>query len=588
MAAIYRVYLSSTLKDLGAERETVKKVLSGECVTKDSYRASENELIETCLDDVGKCDIYVGIVGLRYGYRPEDGQKNPGNKSITELEYEKAIAAGMPRLIFVKDPDSIAHTFTDHGTKEKENQKPDGSFLIDDFRARVSNGKEQVPAAFKTADDLGTQVLKSFMDFKTRREGGGSFFKSALKHPGELDHEIAVIFASGTDDAEYQAMAAITSRRAPPDKRFLPVDLSPDHAQYQSVLDPYVRRTRTMCWTITPHSLSRYKQNPQMLSTVLQRIECRTGGRYALLLGVTENDLPPDWRFDAICQLPSNELRQRTADSVEMLYRFVRERCPDVAPDDRIGLPCVTLALKADEASALANEPEKVYAGLSNTLRAIRLTQLRELMEAVGMHYPQWPEGFYGVDRTDWHPFTPAGESCATFLKTFVDELNIRRSPGTQEARLLGSKLIQLKHYAFDEFADDQYGSKAVLNTLRDQGCLVLVDEFALMHPKLRPLAEEFLNSQRAAIVSTIPGDPLSTPLATLIEEFSHLQVGTLLTRFLDTQDHRVEIAVNTPQRLSRWLRLVLPGLVTTVLAGTESRADLVQRPDTELFGTST
>ena len=41
-------------------------------------------------------------------------------------------------------------------------------------------------------------------------------------------------------------------------------------------------------------------------------------------------------------------------------------------------------------------------------------------------------------------------------------------------------------------------------------------------------------------------------------------------------------------QRLSRWLRLVLPGLVTTVLGGAESRADLIQRPDAELFGTST
>lgn len=586
MATTYRVYLSSTLKDLSAERDAVRKVLSGECVVKDSYRASENELIETCLDDVGKCDIYLGIVGLRYGFCPDDAQKNPGSKSITELEYEKAIAAGVPRLIFLKDADSIFHTLTDHGSEEKDNQKPDGSFLIDDFRTRVSNGKEQVPAAFKTADDLGTQVLKSFMDFKTRREGGGTFFQSSLKHPGDLDHEIAVIFAAGTDDAEYQAMAAITSRRAPPDKRFLPVELSPDHAQYQSALDPQVRRTRALCWALTPPSLSRYKQNPHMLSSVLDRIEARTGGRYALLVGVAEQDLHPDWRFDAVCELSSNELRQRTADSLETLYRFVRERCPVVAPDDRIGLPCVTLALTADEAGPLANDPDKLFAGLSKHTRAIRQDQLEELLTAVRKHYPLWPAGFYGVDRADWHPFAPSGESCAAFLKSFVDELNARRSPGSQEGRLLGTKLIQLKHYAFDEFADDQHGSKAVLNTLRDQGCLVLVDEFALLHPKLRPLAEEFLNSQRAAIVSAIPGDPLATPLSTLIDEFSHLQVGTLLTRFLDTQDHRVEIAVNNPQRLSRWLRLVLPGLVTTVLGGAESRSDLVQRPDAELFGT--
>src|SRR5262249_37565800 len=144
----YTVYLSSTLKDLEDEREAVRQALSDECIIKHSYRASERDLVTSCIADVAECDAYILILGLRYGYVPEAGLENPRNLSITELEYEHA--SGKPRFVFIKDEESIPFALTDAKTKEHSLE------CIENFRKRVS---EQRPAVFKTVEDLKLAVV---------------------------------------------------------------------------------------------------------------------------------------------------------------------------------------------------------------------------------------------------------------------------------------------------------------------------------------------------------------------------------------------------------------------------------------------
>lgn len=45
----FTVYLSSTLKDLEAERRGVQEALGDECIVRHSYRASEEALVDSCL-----------------------------------------------------------------------------------------------------------------------------------------------------------------------------------------------------------------------------------------------------------------------------------------------------------------------------------------------------------------------------------------------------------------------------------------------------------------------------------------------------------------------------------------------------------
>jgi hypothetical protein len=151
-----RIYLYSTLKDLEPERRAVKDALSGLYVhtVVESYGANENSVRDTCLGDVRKCDLYVGIVALRYGFIP------PGEtKSITELEFEAATNAGITRLVFLKDSKAVSTEYSDADTGEN---RPE---LIRGFRERLESGASDMPTPdiFLFAADLGTKLLGALL-----------------------------------------------------------------------------------------------------------------------------------------------------------------------------------------------------------------------------------------------------------------------------------------------------------------------------------------------------------------------------------------------------------------------------------------
>src|SRR5262249_38480737 len=64
-----------------------------------SYIADSDTVRDSCLKDVLECDVYVLILGHRYGHVPM--QDNPEGRSITELEYRCASAAGKPCVVLI-------------------------------------------------------------------------------------------------------------------------------------------------------------------------------------------------------------------------------------------------------------------------------------------------------------------------------------------------------------------------------------------------------------------------------------------------------------------------------------------------------
>ena len=150
---LFKVYLSSTLKDLVEERKAVEDALRDQCVVTHSYRASEDSVALSCLQDVADCDLYIGIVGLRYGFIPTSGIVNENGLSITELEYRHAKENDIPRLMFLKDENVIPYTQTDAKSKEHPSERieevqvgcehrPARSGFRVDFRAPRRGAKE--------------------------------------------------------------------------------------------------------------------------------------------------------------------------------------------------------------------------------------------------------------------------------------------------------------------------------------------------------------------------------------------------------------------------------------------------------------
>ena len=96
-----RVFLSSTYEDLSPYRDQVMKVLvSCEAVYKgmEYFGASQYTSLDLCLKQVEDCNLFICLLGTRYGSRP------PGNtKSYTELEIERAIELHLPILVYALD-----------------------------------------------------------------------------------------------------------------------------------------------------------------------------------------------------------------------------------------------------------------------------------------------------------------------------------------------------------------------------------------------------------------------------------------------------------------------------------------------------
>ncbi len=159
-----KVYVSSTILDLKQERQAVLEWLRGaRHQAVDSYLPDSETVRESCLEDVGSCDLYVLILGHRYGFQPADG--NPGGLSITQLEFRRAGDRDIPRIALVRTsiPD----------VRLSDMEDPERAALVSAFRAEVA--REVRPAEFSDLQGLiqglSTGVLAALEKLGQRPEG---------------------------------------------------------------------------------------------------------------------------------------------------------------------------------------------------------------------------------------------------------------------------------------------------------------------------------------------------------------------------------------------------------------------------------
>ncbi len=147
--AMAKIYLSATYTDLKAYRDAVYRILRmlrHDVIAMEDYVATDAYPLHQCLADVAGCDVYVGLVGWRYGYVPD--RDNPARQSITELEYRKAGESSLPRLLFLADKNAPwPDEFRDSNTGDGE-----GGRRIAAFRAELENAK--LVSYFRTPDHL--------------------------------------------------------------------------------------------------------------------------------------------------------------------------------------------------------------------------------------------------------------------------------------------------------------------------------------------------------------------------------------------------------------------------------------------------
>jgi energy-coupling factor transporter ATP-binding protein EcfA2 len=151
-----RVFLSSTAQDLGPHREAVAKAIARldgfQCVRMEDFGARDWPTAPFCRAKVAECDIFLGLIGHLSGSSP-DGQET----SFTEQEYDAAVEAGLPLLLFLaKDDLPLAPSLCESGEKRTRQQ---------DFRARLLQ-KDHVVDFFTAPDPLATQVVTALRNLE--------------------------------------------------------------------------------------------------------------------------------------------------------------------------------------------------------------------------------------------------------------------------------------------------------------------------------------------------------------------------------------------------------------------------------------
>jgi hypothetical protein len=128
------------------------------------FPAADQPPARLCMDRVRGCEVYVGVLGTRYGFLVRDKPE----VSYTELEFEAATEAGLDRLVFVLDEGAA-----DVGLPVSALIDREFGARQDAFRTRVRDSG-LVTGSFASPAALGQLVERSLRELaKARRVGGG-------------------------------------------------------------------------------------------------------------------------------------------------------------------------------------------------------------------------------------------------------------------------------------------------------------------------------------------------------------------------------------------------------------------------------
>ena len=125
-----RIFISSVQKEFESERAAIKKMIESDPILKSYFKAfvfeidapaTDKTTQQVYLKEIEKSDIYLVLIGNKYGYC------NDGGVSPTEREFDKARELGLTTLVVVRGRD-------DSKREERESQ----------FLKKVSDGRVRV------------------------------------------------------------------------------------------------------------------------------------------------------------------------------------------------------------------------------------------------------------------------------------------------------------------------------------------------------------------------------------------------------------------------------------------------------------
>ena len=152
------IFVSSTYTDLVPYRKAVWNTLDKLKVGvsgMEIFGARSAEPLQTCVGEVMKCEVFVGLVGMRYGSVDEKT-----GKSFVRVEYETALKKNLDILIYLIDEEKaqIPPMFFDVA---------ESALKLQDFKELLR--KKHTIETFLSPEDLGSKVERDLLRLFTEK-----------------------------------------------------------------------------------------------------------------------------------------------------------------------------------------------------------------------------------------------------------------------------------------------------------------------------------------------------------------------------------------------------------------------------------
>ncbi|MBB3399689.1 hypothetical protein FHT71_006412 [Rhizobium sp. BK060] len=169
----YQVFVSSTFVDLQEERRSaIEAILNlGHIpVGMEAFQASDDTQWDYIKRRIDESDYYIVIVGERYGSE-QDG------KSYTQMEYEYAVANGVPVAAFLLDPSARKSWPSDKVEFEKRAK-------VESFRELC---QQKLVKFWKNSDELGGRVALALNELMRQKPRSGWVRADTLPSKNVMD-----------------------------------------------------------------------------------------------------------------------------------------------------------------------------------------------------------------------------------------------------------------------------------------------------------------------------------------------------------------------------------------------------------------
>lgn len=554
------IYISSTFNDLEDCRKAIcaqlRRLEGHRIVAMEDYVACDERPLDKCLEDVGKCDVYVGIFAWRYGFVPKAG--NPENKSITELEYRHAKALSKPCLLFLLDAKTPwSPEYLDQVTLEN------------DRGARIKSLRDELRATatisfFNTPAELAGLVSAAIQNWEKKPSIGPSMRSDSTVRLLNREVQSSVLLAYVPANEELaKAVASALDAGASARIVLSPTALFAEKTSGFSSLEESAIRCETAMVLLTPAALDQLAPRAENVARALGLLRARLGPLGALTFGTDAAQIPSSWGIaDAFEVSTPNPLPAVPSVTLPAAVQaWLSTRLPPLG-SRTVGLPLTVLSMTAAECEALLSAPGWIGDRLGNAVQR----QFDKVASALASADVKWFER-YGSSRDGWQPFGPQDRSVGEIVEEIARGINERQPEKLRKCR------IKLQWYPFDvlkaKFCEDDSSQDVIYKNMARSGCVLVIDEMSLFHPDLNESfrSSPLFNSEQIAMVTLSPFDPHHGAVDQLLDVEPRRKLAGAFERFSKEYDPQCELAVSDPRRLRRWLHSSLPETVTNLRA---------------------